>query len=50
MTWTLKDIEARPHVKLSTPLRFKPAADVVSVQLLISSFKAAFFIKNTVNS
>jgi len=33
MTWTLKDIEARPHVKLSTPLRFKPAADVVSVQL-----------------
>jgi len=31
--WTLKDIEARPHVKLSTPIRFKPAADVVSVQL-----------------
>jgi len=33
MTWTLKDIEARPHVKLSTPIRFKPAADVVTVQL-----------------
>jgi Holliday junction resolvase RusA-like endonuclease len=32
-TWTLKDIEARPHVKLSTPIRFKPAADVVSIVL-----------------
>jgi len=31
--WTLKDIEARPHVKLSTPLRFRPAADVVSITL-----------------
>lgn len=32
-TWTLKDIEARPNIRLSTPLRFKPASDVVSVQL-----------------
>lgn len=32
-TWTLEDIEKRPNIKLSTPLRFKPAADVVSIQL-----------------
>ena len=31
--WTLTDIEARPHVRLSTPIRFKPAADVVTVRL-----------------
>jgi Holliday junction resolvase RusA-like endonuclease len=33
--WTLADIEARPNIKLSTPLRFKPAADVVAIQLPI---------------
>jgi len=33
--WTLADIEARPNIKLSTPVRFKPASDVVTVQLTI---------------